>query len=121
MDVILVKIMKFGLQIICNCGHYPKDHTENYLLPIYFILKIAAHHLLNSFLSVEFLKMILDCYRLAVFTDFETHFQGKKYNSTAPWYPPSSVLKISSEGNSLKKLHGTEAKPHTSESPLTAT
>lgn len=29
MDVILVKIMKSGLQIIYNCGRYPKDHTEN--------------------------------------------------------------------------------------------
>lgn len=34
MEVILVKIMKFGLQIIHNCGQYPKNHTENYLLPI---------------------------------------------------------------------------------------
>jgi len=34
MEVILVKIMKFGLQIIHNCGRYPKNHTENYLLPI---------------------------------------------------------------------------------------
>lgn len=53
MDLTLRKIIKLGLQSIHDCGKHPKDHTENYLLPIYFILKMAASLLLNSLLLAQ--------------------------------------------------------------------